>query len=246
MHGLVTLFLEVITLAIILLVVGLVAPHVLVVALRAIVAPIILMRIVGSLIIAVALVALVIVAIFTTAMLTVARFMATCDRKLSRFPFLWLLVLGDLLKNASRFVGCLTLLKEGNHLERVSRHCLVQVGKLVLVHLGLRKEDLFSLLLRCRYVHCSMEVATLEVAEKLYSTTHELMHWHESRLLRSTEPANQLVAYVWECGEGLKIIPDTLVKVCLRIICIVWASLCDDAGPLGRAYALKALTHEVE
>jgi hypothetical protein len=60
----------------------------------------------------VALVASMVVAIFTTAMLTVAQFMATCNRKLSYFPFLWLIVLGNLLKNASRLVGCLTLLKE--------------------------------------------------------------------------------------------------------------------------------------
>ncbi len=158
MHGLITPFLEVITLAIILLFVGLVAPHVLIVASRAIVAPIVSMMIVGSLFIAVALVALMIVGIFTTAMLAVALFTATCDRKLSRFPFLWLLVLGNILENASRLVGCLTLLKEGNHLERVSRDRLVQVGKLVLVRLGLREEDLFTPLLHCRYVHHSMEV----------------------------------------------------------------------------------------
>ncbi len=246
MHGLVTLFLEVIAHAIILLVVGLVASHVLVVALRAIVAPIVLMAIVRLSIIMVALVTSMIVAIVMTAMLTVAQFMAMCDRKLIRFPFLWLLVLGDLLNNASRLVGCLTLLEEGNHLERVSRHYLVQVGKLVLVRLGLRKEDLFTLLLRCRYVHRLMEVTTLKVAEKLYLRPHELVHWHESRLLRSTEPANQLVAYVRECGKGLKIIPDALVKVCLCTICIVWASLCNDARPLSQAYTLKALTHEVE
>ncbi len=136
-----------------------------------------------------------------------------CDRKLSHFSFLWLLILGNLLKNASRPVGCLTLLKEGNHLERVSRHHLVQVGKLVLVHLGLHEEDLFTLLLQCRYVHHSTEVTTLEVAETLYLMLHELVHWHESRFLKSTEPANQLVAYVWESGNSLKIIPDTLVKV---------------------------------
>ncbi len=246
MHGLVTLFLEVIVLAIILLVVGLVAPHVLDVALRAIVVPIVLMTIVGSSIIVVASVASVIVTIITTGMLMVARFTATCDKKLSCSPFLWLLVLGNLLKNASRLVGCLTLLKEGNHLERVSRHRLVQVGKLVLVHLGLREEDLFTLLLRCRYVHHSTEVTTLKVAEKLYLMLHELMHRHEVRLLRSTEPANQLVPYVQESGQGLKIIPDTLVKVCLRTICIIWASLCNDAHPLSQAYTLKELTHEVE
>jgi hypothetical protein len=159
------------------------------------------MTIVGSSIIAVALVASMIVATFTTAMLTVAQFMAMCDRKLGHFPFLWLLVLGNLIKNASHLVGCLTLLEEGNHLERVSRQRLVQVCKLVLVRLGLRKVDLFTLLLLCRYVHCLMEVTTLKIAEKLYSMPHELVYRHDSRLLRSTEPANQLAAYVWESGN---------------------------------------------
>jgi hypothetical protein len=172
--------------------------------------------------------------------------MATCDRKLSCFPFLRLLVLGNLLKNASHLVGCLTLLEEGNHLERVSRNRLVQVGKLVLVRLGLRKEDLFTLLLHHRYFHHLTEVTTLKVAEKLYLMPHELVHRRESGLLRSTEPANQLVTCVWESGNGLKIISDTLVKVCLHTICIVWESLCNDAGQLGQAYTLKALTHEVE
>ncbi len=169
-----------------------------------------------------------------------------CNRKLSHFPFLWLLILGNLLKNASCLVGCLTLLEEGNHFERVSRHHLVQVGKLVLVRLGLREEDLFTLLLRGRYIHCLTEVTTLKVAERLYSTLHELGHWHESGLLRNMEPANQLVAYVWDSGNGLKIISDTLVKVCLCMICIVWALLHDDADPLSQAYTLKALTHDVE
>jgi hypothetical protein len=64
---------------------------------------------------------------------------------MSRFIFLWLLlVLGNLLENASRLVGCLTLLKESNHFVWVGRHCLVQVGELVLVRLRLRKEDAHS------------------------------------------------------------------------------------------------------
>jgi hypothetical protein len=58
--------------------------------------------------------------------------------------------------------------------------------------------------------------------------------------------ANQLVAYVWEAGNGLEVIPDTLVKVCLCAICIFWALLCDDTGPIGEAYILKALTHETK
>ncbi len=64
---------------------------------------------------------------------------------MSLFLFLWLLLVrGNLFKNASRLIGCLTLLEEKDHLERVGRHCLVQVCKLVLMRLGLREED-FSL-----------------------------------------------------------------------------------------------------
>ncbi len=54
MRGLIPLFLEVIALAIILLVIGLVAPHVLHVAVRAIVARVVLMTMAGSSIIEVA------------------------------------------------------------------------------------------------------------------------------------------------------------------------------------------------
>jgi hypothetical protein len=165
MHGLIALFLGVIALAIILLVIGLVASYVLVVALRAIMALIVSMTIVGSSVITVLSVALMIVAIFTTVVLPVAQFTAMCDRKLSHFLFLWLLVLGNLLENVSRFVGRLTPLEEGDHLERVNRYCLVQIGELVLVCLRLRKEDLFTLLLCFRYVHCLTKVATLKVAE---------------------------------------------------------------------------------
>jgi hypothetical protein len=104
--------------------------------------------------------------------------------------------------------AALTLLKEGNQSERVSRHHLVQVGELVLVHLRLREEDLFTLLLCRGYLHCSMEVVTLKVAEKLHSTPHELVHWHVSRLLGRTKPANQLVANVGEPSNSLKVVPD--------------------------------------
>ncbi len=50
------------------------------------------------------------VTMYLTAILTVARFMAMHNRKMSHFLFLWLLlVLSNLLENASRLVGCLTL-----------------------------------------------------------------------------------------------------------------------------------------
>jgi hypothetical protein len=169
------------------------------------------------------------------------------DRKLRHFLLFWLLlVLGIVLDNASCLVGCLTLLKESDHLEWFGRHRLVQVIELELMCLGLREEDLFTLLLRHGYFCCSTEVATLEVAEKLHSTPHELVHWHKSRLLGCTKPANQLVAYIWETGDSLEVISDALIEVCLHMICLVWASLCNNAGPFGQAYVLKALTHEVK
>ncbi len=114
------------------------------------------------------------------------------------------------------------------------------------MRLRLREEDLFTLLLRCGYVHCPTEVATLEVAEKLHLMLHELVHWHERRLLGCTKPANQLVADVREPGNGLKVVPDALIEGYLRPICIVRASFCNDAGPLCQAYVLKALTQEAK
>jgi hypothetical protein len=60
-----------------------------------------------------------------------------------------------------------------------------------------------------------MEVAILEVGEKLYSMPRELLHQHESGFLGSTKPANQLVAYVQKSNNGLKVILGTLVNICL-------------------------------
>jgi hypothetical protein len=225
MHGLVALFLGVIALAIILLVIGLVAPCLLVIASTTIVASTILIMMVRLAIVVIPLVTLMVIAVLVTAMMMVAQFMATGGRKKSYFPFLWLiLVLGDLLKNASRLVGCLTLLKEGNHSELVGRHHIVQVGKLFLVHFRLRKEDLFTFLLLRGYVHCSMEVVTHKVAKELHSMPHELVHRHESGLLGRKKPENQQVANVGEPGNSLKVVPDALVEVCLCKICIMWAS----------------------
>jgi hypothetical protein len=91
-----------------------------------------------------------------------------------------------------------------------------------------------------------MEVVTLKVAEKLHSMPHELVHWHKSGLLGHTKPANQLVANVGEPGDGLKVVPDALVKFCPRTICIVQASFHNHAGPLCQAYVLKALIQEAK
>ncbi len=58
------------------------------------------------------------------------------------------------------------------------------------------------------------------------------MYWHESGLLGRTKPENLLVANIWKTGDSLETIPGAL--------------LCNDTGPLGQAYVLKALTHEVK
>jgi hypothetical protein len=199
---------------------------------RTIVALIVSMTIVRSAIIVIAPVALMTVTIFVATMLLVAQFTAMRGKKMSRF-----------LLNASCLVGCLTLLKESNELERISRHHLVQVCRLELMHLGLHKDDLFTLLLCCGYFHCLTEVATLKIAEKLYSTPHVLVNWHESGLCGHTKPANQLAAYIGEPGNGLEVILDAFIEVCLHMSCIVWTLLCNDAGPFGQAYILKALTY---
>ncbi len=114
------------------------------------------------------------------------------------------------------------------------------------MRLRLGKEDLFTLLLRSGHFHHLTEVANLKIAEELFSTPHELVHRHEGRLLGCTKPADQLVATVGEPGNGLKVVPDTIVEACLRTICITWTLLRIDAGPLGQAYVLKALTHKVK
>ncbi len=175
---------------------------------------IVLMTIIKSAIVVIAPVALMVVVILMATKLLVAQFMAKRGRKMSCFLFLrLLLVLGNLLENASCLVGCLTLLEESDQLERVSGHRLVQVRKIELMRLGLCKEDLFTPLLRRGYFHCLMEVATLKIAEKLYSAPHELVHRHESRILGRMKPANQLVAYIGKPGNSLEVILDTFVKV---------------------------------
>ena len=141
MHGLAALFLEMITLGIILLLMRLSDLVVLTVAMGTIMALIVSTTIVRTAIVAITLVASMVVTIFVATVLLVAQFTTTCSRNMSRTLFFWLLVvLGNLLKNTSRFVGCLTLLQKGIELERVCAHRLVCICKLKLMHLGLRKE----------------------------------------------------------------------------------------------------------
>ncbi len=106
-----------------------------------------------------------------------------------------------------------------------------------------------------RFVHSSLVpwalplfdgVATLEIAEELYSTPHELVHWHESGLLGSTKPADQLVANIGEPGNSLKEISDAFVQVCLCTVCVIGALLRDDVCPFNQTFILKTLTHQVK
>ena len=130
MHGLFALFLEVIALATILLLIGLVALVVLFVTTRPIVVLIVLMTIVGLSVVAIALVALMIVTLLAM-MLLVHQITAACDGKTSHLLLFWLLlVLSNLLKNASRFINSLTLLKKGDKPKQVRGHNLVCLHKL--------------------------------------------------------------------------------------------------------------------
>ncbi len=70
---------------------------------------------------------------------------------------------------------------------------------------------------------------------------HELMHWHERGLLGDAKPTNQLDANVWRPSNCLEVIPDALVKVFLRQVHIVGASLAHNIGPLGETDVLKTL-----
>ncbi len=102
--------------------------------------------------------------------------------------FLPLFLLLDLLKDANHFIGSLTLLKKGNEPKRVREHRLVCLPKLVLMRLGLLKEDFFVLLLHCGQLH--LLAAIIEVIEELYSMPHEVMHWYEGRILGGAKPTN--------------------------------------------------------
>jgi hypothetical protein len=159
---------------------------------------------------------------------------------MSHLLLFWLLlVLGNLLKNPSCFVGCLTLLKESDELERAHRHSFICICKLKLMCLGLHKEDLFALLLCHGQLHCLTEVATVKIAEELYLMLHEHVHWHESGLFGGWKPLDQLVANIGESDNGLKVIPDAFIKVCLRMVCVGGAPIGNFACPFGQKYVPK-------
>jgi hypothetical protein len=175
MHGLVTLFLEVIALMNILLLLRCFVLVVLVFVMRVAVALIFLMMIVRSLVVVVALVASMVVMILAT-MLPIAQITAAHDRKMSHLLLIQLVLLLDLLKDAGRFIGSLALLKKANKPKRVHGRILLCLRKLELMCLGLHEEDLFGLLLRCGQLHHLTDVATVKVYKEQYSTLHELMH----------------------------------------------------------------------
>ncbi len=75
---------------------------------------------------------------------------------------------------------------------------------------------------------------------------HELVHQHESGLLGGTKPVDQLVADIGEPDDGLKVIPDAFVEVCLCMVCIIGSLLCNDVSLLGQTYVLKTLTHQIK
>ncbi len=113
MHVLVTLYLEVIVLAIILLLIGPFVLDDLVFTTGMIVASIVLMATVMSLVVAIALVSSMVVVILAT-MLPIAQITAASNGKMSHLRLFWLLFLLDLVKDAGCFISSLALFKKGN------------------------------------------------------------------------------------------------------------------------------------
>jgi hypothetical protein len=112
----------------------------------------------------------------------------------------------------------MTLLEKGDKPKQVHGHHLVCFCKLRLVCLGLHKENLFTPPLHCGQFHCSIDIATIKIAEELYSTPCKLMHWHKGGLLGIAKPADQLVADIVEPSDCLKVIPDAFVEVHLHTV----------------------------
>jgi hypothetical protein len=180
-HGIITLFLEVIALAIILLLVGLFLV-VLVFMTRVIVVLIVLILTVMLPVIPIALVTFMVVVVLAT-MLPVACITAASNGKMSRLLLFWLLFLHDLVKVSGCFIGSLTLFEKSYEPKRVGGHCFVHFCKFVLMRLWLCEEDLFGLLLCCGQLHHVTDIATVKVAEELYLTPHEFIYWHDGGLL---------------------------------------------------------------
>jgi hypothetical protein len=147
-HGLITLLLDVIALAIILLLVRVFVLVVLVFAARVVMVLIVLMLTVVLSVVVIKLVASMVVGVLVT-MLPVTQIAAVSKGKMNHLLLFLLLLLRDLVKVAGCFTSSLTLLKKGYEPKRVRGHCLVCFCKLVLMHLVLCKEDLFALLLDC-------------------------------------------------------------------------------------------------
>lgn len=80
----------------------------------------------------------------------------------------------------------------------VLHHCLKKQMSFVTSVWRPCVKKLFDIYLATRQSHCATEQAFLKVCHQLYSTVHEIMCQHESRLLDSRKPSGQLVANVWE------------------------------------------------
>jgi hypothetical protein len=146
-HGLVTLLLEVIMFAIILLLVGLFILIVLIFRTRVIVALIVSMVTVMLPFVVIMLVVLMLATVLAM-MLLVVQITAASDRKMSSllsFSCFFSLILSRMPAALSAVWHCP---------KRLRGHRLDCLCKLVLMCLGLRKENLFVLLLRCLQLHC--------------------------------------------------------------------------------------------
>ena len=157
------------------------------------------------------------------------------------------LLLLDLIEHAIRSIDVLALLEEAN--ERsviVSGQSFMRLRILELMLPRHRKEDLLDPLRFRGKLHRRRKESFLEVAYKLHSSPHVVMHGHESGLSSRAKPADQLVADVREPGECLEVVSLAVDEVLVRLARVVRASRGHDVRPFGQADLLETLLQERE
>ena len=152
----------------------------------------------------------------------------------------------ELIEYTVRSIGVLALLEEANERDVVVGQSFMRFRILLLMLPRHREEDLLDLLGLRGQLHRRTKEPFLEVAHKLHSLPHVVMHRHECGLSSRAKPADQLVTDVREPGECFEIVSLALNEALVRLARIVRASRGHDVQPFGQADLLEALFQERE
>jgi hypothetical protein len=157
---------------------------------------------------------------------------------------LLLLVLLELVEDATRTISILALLEEADEWDVIIRKHLVRFRIFLLMLFWNREKNLLDFFLLCGQLHHHPKEPFLEVTKELHTATHVVMHRHERRLLSSAKPADQLVANVLEPGKYLEIISLTFDKAFEHFGIFIQATGGDDVLPFGQADLLETLLEQ--